>query len=59
VRVVRSTFVGFYADVSSLEADRPYRFELNLPALERGRFLGLYFENVEPEYVSSIVPAHR
>ncbi|MEO8621230.1 MAG: hypothetical protein ABI625_09200, partial [bacterium] len=56
VRVVRSTFVGFYADVSLLEADRPYRVELELPPLERGQFLGLYFENVEPEYVTAIVP---
>ena len=55
VRVVRSTFVGFYADVLSLEADRPYRFELELPALKPGQFRGLYFENVEPEYVSGIV----
>jgi len=59
VRVVRSTFVGFYADVSSLEADRPYRVELELPALEYGQFVGLYFENVEPEYVSSIAPLQR
>ena len=56
VRAVRGTFVGFYADVSLLEADRPYRFELELPALKPGQFLGLYFENVEPEYVSAIVP---
>jgi hypothetical protein len=59
VRAVRSTFVGFYADVSLLEPDRPYRFELDLPMLEPGRFLGLYFENVEPEYVSAIVPPPR
>ena len=56
VRAVRSTFVGFYADVSLLEPDRPYRFELELPPLKPGQFRGLYFENVEPEYVSVIVP---
>jgi hypothetical protein len=59
VRAVRSTFVGFTADVSLLEADRPYRFEMALPAMKPGQFLGLYFENVEPEYVSSIVPVQR
>ena len=43
-----------------LDADPfPYRFELDLPMLEPGRFLGLYFENVEPEYVSAIVPLSR
>ncbi len=57
VRTVRSTFVGFYADLSQLDADRPYRFELELPPLKRGQFRGLYFENVEPEYTTAIVPA--
>jgi hypothetical protein len=56
VRAVRGTFVGFYADVSLLEPDRPYRFTLELPALKPGQFRGLFFENVEPEYVSVIVP---
>jgi hypothetical protein len=56
VRAVRGTFVGFYADVSLLEADRLYRFELELPALKPGQLLGLYFENVEPEYATTIVP---
>ncbi len=56
VRVVRSTFVGFYADVSLLEPDRPYRFELELPTLKPGQFRGLYFENVETEYGTAIVP---
>jgi hypothetical protein len=55
VRAVRSTFVGFYADISALAPDRPHRFELDLPVLEAGRFLGLYVENVEPEYVPAIV----
>jgi len=53
---VASTFVGFYADLSSLEADRPYHFELVLPALKSGQFLGLYFENVEPAYTAAILP---
>jgi hypothetical protein len=56
VRVVASTFVGFYADVSALEADRQYHFELVLPALKSGQFLGLYFENVEPAYTAAILP---
>ena len=55
VRAVKSTFVGFYADVSQLQAERPYRVELELPALERGQFLGLYFENVEPGLTAAVV----
>lgn len=56
VRVVPSTFVGFYADVSLLEPDRPYRFELNVPAVRPGQFRGLFFENVEPGYTTSVSP---
>jgi hypothetical protein len=54
LRAVRSTFVGFYADLSLLEADKPYPFVLELPNLKAGQFRGLYFENVEPEYVSTV-----
>jgi hypothetical protein len=54
VRVVPSTFVGFYADVSRLEPDRPHRFELEVPPMRAGQFRGLFFENVEPEYTSVV-----
>ena len=56
VRVVPSTFVGFYADVSRLEPDRPHRFEIDIPAMRAGQFRGLFFENVEPEYTSVVRP---
>ena len=54
VRVVPSTFVGFYADVSRLEPDRPHRFELEVPTMRPGQFRGLFFENVEPEYTGLV-----
>ena len=57
VRAVPSTFVGFYADVSRLEPDRPYRFELEIPAMRPGQFRGLFFENVEPEYTTVVQPS--
>jgi len=57
VRVVPSTFVGFYADLSRLEPDRAHRFELETPALRPGQFRGLFFENVEPEYTDVVRPA--
>jgi hypothetical protein len=59
VRVVPSTFAGFYADVSRLEPDRPHRFELEIPAMRPGQFRGLFFENVEPEYTSVVGPPPR
>jgi hypothetical protein len=57
VRVVPSTFVGFYADVSRLEPDRPHRFELDVPAMRPDQFRGLFFENVEPEYTGVVTPS--
>ncbi|HEX6975220.1 MAG TPA: hypothetical protein VF147_12530, partial [Vicinamibacterales bacterium] len=55
VRAAPRTFVGFYADLSSLSADREYRFELELPVLKAGQLQGVYFENVEPEYTTKLV----
>ena len=59
VRPVGRDFVGFYADVSLLSADVPHTVELHLPALRPGRFQGLFFENVEPQYTDVIVRDHQ
>jgi hypothetical protein len=55
VRSAPRTFVGFYADLSMLDADRAYRFDLTLPTLEPGRLQGVFFENVETEYTERLV----
>jgi hypothetical protein len=47
-------FVGYYADVSSLEADQTHQVELSLPNMAAGGFQGLFFENVETEYTDRI-----
>lgn len=55
VRAVPRTFTGFYTDLSLLEPDRPYRFELELPSgMRPGQFMGLFFENVETEYTDRV-----
>jgi hypothetical protein len=54
IRSAPRTFVGFYADLSLLDADRPYTFELELPKLAPGQLLGVFFENVETEYTDRI-----
>jgi hypothetical protein len=54
IRGAPRTFVGFYADLSMLDADRPYQFELILPPLEAGRLQGVFFDNVETEYTEVI-----
>jgi hypothetical protein len=54
IRSAAKTFVGFYADLSTLDADRPYTFELELPKLAPGQLQGVFFENVETEYTETI-----
>ena len=48
-------FLGSYIDLSDLEAEREHTIEVTLPRLAAGRFQGLFFENVEPEYTRAII----
>jgi hypothetical protein len=57
IRSASRTFVGFYADLSMLDPDRPYSFELELPTLAPGQLQGVFFENVETEYTDRVVAA--
>jgi len=51
----KRNFLGSYVDLSSLEPDRHHILEVMLPQLAAGRFQGLFFENIEPEYTREIV----
>ena len=55
----RNTFVGFYADLSSLTGDTKHTVTVQLPELEPGRFQGLFFDNIEPEYTTALAPAKK
>lgn len=51
------TFTGFYADLSALKPDTPYEAEVQLPEKRQpGQFQGLFFENVEAEWTTELVP---
>jgi hypothetical protein len=49
------TFLGHYADFSRIRPDSPFDIEVSLPSLAPGRFEGVFFENVEPEYTQRIM----
>ncbi len=51
----KRTFLGSYADLSRLKPDTSYEIEVTVPPTEPGRFLGLFFENVETEYTQRIL----
>ena len=55
----KNTFLGFYADVSTLKPDVKHTVTVELPELEPGRFQGLFFDNIEPEYTTALDPAGR
>ncbi len=54
VRVHSASFVGFYADISSIKPDVVHSLEINLSELARGSFQGVFFDNVEPEYTEAV-----
>ncbi|HOY56575.1 MAG TPA: hypothetical protein PK640_00355 [Verrucomicrobiota bacterium] len=46
---------GFYADVSGLAPDTRHGIEVTLPeSLKPGQFQGLFFENLEAEWTTTI-----
>jgi len=51
----KRNFLGSYVDVTALEPGKDHVVEVTAPQLPAGRFQGLFFENVEPEYTRSIV----
>jgi hypothetical protein len=55
VRAAPRTFVGFYADLSLVAADREHTLDLELPRLRPGQLQGVFFENVETEYTDRII----
>lgn len=54
VRVHPASFVGFYADLSTITPDRQHRVSLSLPVEARTKLQGVYFENVEPQFTEEI-----
>lgn len=50
----RNTFTGWYADVTDLRPDILHDFEVRLPELKPGQFLGLFFDTVEAEYTDRL-----
>lgn len=52
----QTTFIGWYADVSTLRPEIPHRFEVALPTLRPGQFQGLFFDNVETEMTTDFEP---
>jgi len=55
IRPNPSCFMGYYADVSSLEVDKTYTIELNVATFDQADFQGLFFDNVETEHTDRIV----
>ena len=55
-RVHPASFVGFYADLSQVTADREHRLALQLTGEAKSKLLGVFFDNVEPQFTEEIAP---
>jgi len=56
VRVHAASFVGFYADLSTVAPDKQHKIALRLPSDAQSKLQGAYFDNVEPQFTEVIVP---
>eukprot|EP01047_Picozoa_sp_COSAG01_P052661 COSAG01_NODE_5559_length_4185_cov_2.652227_2_plen_335_part_00 len=50
-RNISRCFLGFYFDASHLEFDKQHHLNLTLPTLQRGAFTGIFWHNIETEYI--------
>lgn len=56
IRTHPASFVGFYADLSSIAPDKHHNLVLRLPPAARAKLRGAFFDNVEPEFTEEVVP---
>jgi hypothetical protein len=56
VRKHSGSFVGWYADLSAIENDKPHSIRLTIPTLEQSHLQGIFFDNVEDEYTEELAP---
>jgi hypothetical protein len=56
VRVHQASFVGFYADLSTIAPEQEHKVSLSLQVDARTKLQGVYFDNVEPQFTEEITP---
>jgi hypothetical protein len=54
VHVHAPSFVGFYADLSSITPDLRHTIELQIPETAKEKLNGIFFDNVEPQYTEDL-----
>ena len=55
-RVEPPTFVGFYADLSGIDAGARHTIKVHVTGLNMDQVQGIFFDNVEPQLTESIKP---
>ena len=55
-RVDSPSFVGFYADLSTIAPAAPHTIRLHVTGLDPAQLQGVFFDNVEPQLTESIAP---
>jgi hypothetical protein len=56
IRIHAASFVGLYADLSTIAPDKPHKLALRLPAAVQDKLQGVFFDNVESQFTEEVVP---
>lgn len=54
VRIHGHSFVGWYADFSRVAPDISHQIRIEMPTAAFGRFQGVFFDNVQPEWTEAL-----
>ena len=56
IRPHAASFVGFYADLSTVVPDKPHKLVLRLPLAAQAKLQGAFFDNIEPQFTEDTIP---
>jgi hypothetical protein len=56
IRIHAASFIGLYADLSTIASDKQHNLVLRLPAAVQDKLQGVFFDNVESQFTEEVVP---
>jgi len=56
IRIHAASFIGLYADLSTIAPDKQHKLVLRLPAAVQDKLQGVFFDNVESQFTEEVVP---
>ncbi len=56
IRIHAASFIGLYADLSTIAPGKPHKLVLRLPVAVKDKLQGAFFDNVESQFTEEVVP---